>query len=203
MSTYLPTSDAIARRYTASTLDQKIQNKTALQEEFGWPAEPKRPMVCLPAGMTDALGGKLLEEVLPGILALDLQILILGKGSAAYGTVFTKLENERKHRIHIMPDEEAAHLAMYAAADISLFLADPASLKELTHCLTFGVVPIAPASKALEEYDPIQENGFAFIYEPTNVWTCYGAVVRALETYRFPFDWRTIQRHCMESIRTK
>ncbi|MBI3816230.1 hypothetical protein HY285_01635 [Candidatus Peregrinibacteria bacterium] len=189
----------IARRYSIGSLDQKIQNKTALQEELGWPKEPKRPILCLPAGMTETLGGELLRETLPGILSLEVEILILGKGSAAYGSLFTKLAQEQKHRMHIVSSEESAVRRMVAAADMALFLSEHAS-KELAFCLPYGVVPIAPRLPGLEDYNPVQETGNAFLFEAKTEWHCFAALVRACETYRFPFDWRTIQRHCMESV---
>ena len=89
---------------------------------------------------------------------------------------------------------------MYAAADAALFLADPSTLPELRHCLQYGVVPIASECGALENYNPIQESGNAFLYEKLDPWHCFAAIVRATETHCFPFDWRTIQKHCMESM---
>ncbi|MCF7844552.1 MAG: hypothetical protein K9M03_01860 [Kiritimatiellales bacterium] len=200
MTTISPASDAtIPHRYNGKTLENKVKNKTALQKELGWPAESKRMMLCLPAGMTDALGGKLMEEILSGLLTLPVELLIRGKGSAQYGELFTKLAKENSHRIAIIPDKEEAVHAMYAAADAALYFADPAELKELHESLRFGVVPITPDCKDLDAYDPIQESGCAFTYEELNVWHCFAAIVRALETQKFPFDWRTVQRYCMES----
>ncbi|MBI3332190.1 hypothetical protein HYZ99_04530 [Candidatus Peregrinibacteria bacterium] len=202
MPTFSPSYDnKIARRYSAGSLEQKVANKTALQKELGWPAEPKRPLLCLPAGMTDELGGDLLEEILPGLLTLPVELLILGKGPASYGALFTKLAKENRHRVAIIPAEEDAIRKMYAAADMALFFTDPKAMKELVHCLRYGVVPVAPASSVLENYDPIQESGTAFTYEKPTTWHCFTAIVRAMETHRFPFDWRTIQRYGMESVR--
>jgi len=201
MHTFSPSYDnRIARRYSVSSLEQKVANKTALQKELGWPAEPKRPLICLPAGMTDELGGKLLEEILPGLLSLPVELLILGKGPASYGALFTKLAHDHSHRIAIIPAKEDAIRKMYAAADMALFLEDPTRQKELEQCLSYGVVPVCPESKRLENYDPIQESGNAFTYEKPTVWHCFTAIVRAMETHRFPFDWRTIQRYGMESV---
>ncbi|MBU0766620.1 hypothetical protein KKF55_02460 [Patescibacteria group bacterium] len=200
MTTISPFSDrTIPHRYNGKTLENKVKNKTALQKELGWPAEPKRMMLCLPAGMTDALGGKLMEELLPGLLSLPVELLIRGKGSAQYGELFTKLSKENSHRIAIIPDTEEAVHAMYAAADAAIYFANSSGLKELHESLRFGVVPITPNCEDIESYDPIQESGCAFTYEELNVWHCFAAVVRALETQKFPFDWRTVQRYCMEN----
>lgn len=193
-------SDPHTPRSPAAALDQKVHSKTAFQQEIGWPKESKRPLLCLPAGMTDALGGKLLTEVLPGILSMQMEVLILGKGSAAYGALFTKLSKEHGHRFHIVPEKEQAVNAMYEATDMALFLSDQFPERELRTCLANGVVPIAPAHSLLQNYNPVQETGNAFLYETPTKWHCFAALVRALETHKFPFDWRTIQRYCLETV---
>lgn len=192
-------SAVTARANSAKALETKMQSKTALQEELGWAAEPKRPMICLPAGMSDALGGKLLEELIDGLLTLPVEILILGKGSASYGALFTNLTKEHGHRIAIIQNDEDSVQKMYAAADMALFLSEPTKQPELRHALRHGAIPVSLPCPVLENYDQNQESGNAFVFERATVWHAFAAIVRACETYRFPFDWRTIQRHCVES----
>ena len=206
MEKSFPQTDArTTQGYDRKTLDRKIGAKTALQAEIGWPAEPKRAIVCLPAGMTEELGGALLNETLPGILRLPMEILVLGKGSSSYGSMFTMLGKKHGHRIHIVPAREEGIAQMYAAADMALFTAEPGNLKELQRCLAYGVVPVAPetdrtvGTMLLEDYNPVQETGNAFLFAKPDPWHCFAALVRAVETYRFPYDWRTIQRHCLET----
>lgn len=199
MTTASPSIDkAIARSYGIDSLEQKIQNKTALQEELGWPAEPKRAMVCIPSGVSDRLGGAILKDVLAGLLELPVQILILGKGSASYGDYLTKIAAENSHKIAIIPNDETAIRKMLAASDMALFLSDAEGTPELSAALAYGVVPVAPACKQLQNYNPNQESGHGFLFEKETSWMVFASMVRALETYRFPFDWRTIQKHCME-----
>ena len=195
------TDQKITQRYTASSLEKKGMNKVSLQEELGWPAEAKRPVICLPAGMSEKLGGKLLEQVLPGLMSLDVQILVIGKGSAEYGSLFTELSQKHAHRIAILPNDEVSMRKMYAASDAVLFCSDPSDLPELAEALSYGVVPIAPNTKALENYNAIQEAGNAFLYKEETVWDCFGALVRVIETHKFPFDWRTIQKKSMEIVK--
>lgn len=183
-------------------LEQKVQHKTALQQKCGWPKEPKRPMICLPAGMSETLGGQLFEELVPALLSQPLEILVLGKGSAKYGTLCTKLSKEHNHRFHIVPDKEEAIAEMYAAADMALFTGEvPES--ELARCLASGAVPVSLPHRTLDDYNPVQETGNAFLYDSADLWRCFAAIVRAVETYKFPFDWRTIQRHCQETATLK
>ncbi len=201
MPTLSPASDShLVHPYAYGSLEQKIKNKTALQEELGWPAEPKRPMICFPAGMSDALGGELFTEIIPGLLSTPVEILILGKGSAEFGAMITKLQKEHRHRIAIIQEKETDVHRMYAAADMALFLAEPPS-KELQICLHYGVVPVSVPADSLENYDPVQEAGNSFLIEGKSAWNAFAAFVRATETYKFPYDWRTIQKHAMESAK--
>jgi glycogen synthase len=72
--------------------------------------------------------------------------------------------------------------------------------QELRNALSYGAIPVSLPCSVLENYDQNQESGNAFIYEKADVWSAFAAVVRSLETYRFPFDWRTIQKHCMATV---
>lgn len=190
----------IARKYSARTIEHKLENKTSFQEELGWIAEPKQPVICLPTGITDALGGALLEQVIPGLMELPISIVIRGRGSKKYGELFTKLSASAPHRISIVPDDETSVRKMLAGSDIALFLADHNDEEILENCLRYGTVPVSLRSNLLDDYNPVQESGNAFVYESASSWQCFAALVRALETFKFPYDWRTIQRHAIESM---
>jgi starch synthase len=190
----------IARKYSVKTLEHKVENKLALQKELGWAPEKRMPMLCIPTGMTEELGGKLLKEVLPGLLSQGIALLVLGKGSEEYGAIFTKLAEEKGHRVAIIKDTDEGRRKMYAAADMALFLSNPTGMSELETALQYGTIPVAPSCKALKNYNPVQEAGNSFLYDDNTKWHCFAALVRALETHVFPYDWRTIQRNCMESV---
>lgn len=180
-----------------TVLDGKAEAKAALQQELGWKKEPRRALLCIPTGMTDELGGALLEDVMPGLLTLPVQIAILGKGSKAYGDYFTRLAADKPHKVGILPNVPKNVAALYAAADMALFCTPPGDGVELEACLSHGVVPLSPASGRLTNYDPNQEAGNAFTYEQLTPWHCFAAAVRAVETYRFPYDWKTIQKNAI------
>ena len=111
-----------------------------------------------------------------------------------------ELVKEHKHRIAIIPNNKEDIAEMYEAADMALFLSDPTDSEELGACLANGVIPVAPVTKMLEPYNAIQESGTSFLYEKLDPWHCFAAVVRAMETHIFPFDWKTIQKACVRSI---
>ena len=178
----------------------KMENKLSFQQELGWVNERKMPLLCISGGMSEALGGKHCKEVLSGILSQNCQLLIRGIGSEEFGKLFTLLEREYPHRVKILRDDETLQRKMYAAADMSLFFTADHAEEEIRNCLAYGVVPIAPAQYPLDDYNPAQESGNAFTCEPLSAWTWFAGFIRALETFRLPYDFRTIQRHCMETV---
>lgn len=58
-----------------------------------------------------------------------------------------------------------------------------------------GVIPITTDfHKSITDYNPNSESGNAFVFENKNHWEVFAAIVRACETYKFPYDWRFIIR---------
>lgn len=190
----------IPRKYSPRTIEHKVENKLALQDEIGWIAEPKQPLVCIMTGMTEALGGSLMEETILGMLELPIGLLIRGRGSQKYGALFTELASKYKHKVKILPDSDVTLRKMLAASDMTLFFSSP-DIENREMALRYGVVPVSIESEGLEDYNPVQETGNAFLYEKPTRWQCFASLVRALETFKFPYDWRTIQRHAMESAK--
>ena len=176
-----------------------MENKLNFQRELGRAEEPKIPLLCVPGGMTEDMGGAEFEEVLPGILSLNCQMIVRGVGSEKYGSLFTELERNHSHRIKIIKDDDTLRRKIYAAADMSLFFAPDGD--ELLNCLAYGTVPIAPAQEFLEDYNPAQESGNAFLAEPHTSWNWFASLVRGIETYKLPYDFRTIQKHAMLTLK--
>lgn len=181
---------------TPTILDAKASAKADLQKELGWEKQPRRAMLCIPSGMSDEVGGALLELVMPGLLTLPVQIVVVGKGTPAYGAYFTKLSKDKPHKVAIVAHDAETLENVLTASDLALFCAPPDE-DDARACLQHGVVPVSPASGVLTNYDPNQEAGDAFTYDQLTHWHCFAAAVRAVETYRFPYDFKTIQKHCI------
>ena len=193
----------IARKYSARTIEHKLENKLALQEAVGWIDEPKLPVMCLPTGMTDELGGELLAAMLPGLLELPVSIVIRGRGSKKYGEMCLELAKKHSHRIAVVSDDEVSMRKLLAGSDMAIFFSQSDEDSELENALRYGAIPVSMPQPILENYNPVQESGNAFVFEEPTVWQCFAAVVRAVETFKFPYDWRTIQRHAMDTVERK
>jgi starch synthase len=199
-NTLSPSYDnVIARKYSARTIEHKMENKTALQESLGWIEEQKQPILCIPTGLSDEADVALFEQMIAGLLELPLGIVILGRGSKKCGEMVGKLVGSSGHRIAVVADDDKHLRKLLAGSDMALFLSGNHE-DAVVAALSYGCVPIAQESHLTENYSPTQESGNAFTYSEATVWQCFASVVRALETFKFPYDWRTIQRHAIESI---
>ncbi|MBT4021362.1 hypothetical protein HOF17_03215 [Candidatus Peribacteria bacterium] len=189
----------IFKKFSVRTLDEKLINKMAFQQELGLVAEKKIPLICIPDGMSDESGGEIFNEVIPGILSMECQILVRGIGSKKYGEMLTDLANKYPHKIKIVKDDEVLRRKMYAACDMSLFFSK--NPDEIVNCMAYGAVPICFDQEGATDFDPVQESGNAFAASSDSSWSLFAAIVRACETFRLPYDWKTIQKQAMESVK--
>ena len=63
-----------------------------------------------------------------------------------------------------------------------------------------GTIPVSPARAEIADYNPNRETGNGFVYKNTDSWCMFAALVRALETFKFPYDWNNIIRQGLETV---
>lgn len=64
---------------------------------------------------------------------------------------------------------------------------------------TEGCVPVAQSNgNGTINYNPLQEKGNGFYFKSPAKWEVFAAVVRALETYQFPYDWDNLVREILK-----
>jgi len=58
-----------------------------------------------------------------------------------------------------------------------------------------GVVPVVLKNETkFVGFDVLKETGNAFTYEKHDTWHILEALIKAQETYRFKYDWKTVQK---------
>lgn len=129
-----------------------------------------------------------LEELLHGIsTALKLSTIII--------TPF-KLPPSFTRKYPLVSTEKELNQNILKKADIGLMLDGNVSKKILDYLAESKVVPILPNSLEThlhQNYNPINETGNCFIFaDSSNPWQIFAAVVRAVETHQFPYDWSNL-----------
>ena len=204
---YNPQTDSnIQFHYGIRTLDLKTKNKSALQQKFNLPVSAHIPLFGIVSRLTDQKGfGLLMDAAEPLLENFDIQLVVVGSGERYLMTFFQELAKKypQKVGIHLSYDEVLTH-TVYAGVDAIIIPSrfEPSGLTQM-EAMRYGVVPIVRQTGGLADsvvdYNPANKIGTVFVFEKFDNRAFFAAMVRAIETYRYPEFWRDIQKRAMKA----
>src|SRR5205807_4046392 len=183
------TDPAIPYRYTADEPGPKALNKAALRTELGL-VESRAPLIAFISRFYEQKGLELIQQALPALAELDLQMAVIGAGDRRFEDMFRfgAARHPGRFAAYIGFDSGLAQ-RLYAGADMLLMPSrfEPCGLAQLIS-LRYGTIPVVRATGGLadtiRDFEPRNGTGFGFVFEPYDAWQLYGAVVRAVETFK-------------------
>ena len=167
------TNKGIAKNFTADSISDKYENKLALQRETGLPERLDVPIISVISRLASHKGLDLITEMVYNLMnERDVQLVILGKGEAAYESFFENLEKAFPDKVRALMtyDRDLAN-RIYAATDIFLMpsKSEPCGLSQMI-ASRYGAIPVTRETGGL--YDSIKSyyekdgvmygNGFTF-----------------------------------------
>jgi starch synthase len=193
---------ALHHHYSAADPGAKALNKRALRAELGL-AESRVPLVALISRFYEQKGLELVQQSLPALSRLDVQLAVVGTGDRRYEDMFRVAAARQPGRL-------AAHFGfqpgiaqrLYAGADMLLMPSrfEPCGLGQLI-ALRYGTIPIVRSTGGLadtiRDFDPVSDTGYGFTFAGYDPWELFGAVVRAVETYKHSPAWARLVRRAM------
>ncbi len=193
----------IPQKYSVATLDDKAVNKKALCERFGLHYDPAVPVIGIVSRLADQKGFDLIQEVLPDLMQLPLQLVVLGSGEKRYEEMFTKGAKKFKKKLaaHIGFDEELAHL-IEAGSDMFLMPSkyEPCGLNQM-YSLRYGTLPIVRATGGLadtvEDLLAKPKGGTGFVFERYNAKDMLKTIKAAVEMYAQQDAWKAAMKRAM------
>ena len=192
----------IPHHYSADAPQAKALNRAALRAELGLD-DVSRPLCAIVSRFYDVKGLDLIEQAAPKLLALGLQLVVIGTGDRRYEDMFRRWAAEHPHQMAVsIGFDSALAQRIYAGADMlwmpSRF--EPCGLAQLI-ALRYGTIPVVRATGGLadtvQDYDPVAERGNGFRFDDYDAWQFFAAVVRAAETFRHPQSWSWLVQHAM------
>ncbi len=187
----------IARRYDADRLEAKAENRAALRARLGLAEDPQAALAGIVSRFTWQKGLDLVLEAAHRILALPLQLAVLGAGDRALEEAFRRLAAAHPGRVavRIGYDEPLAHL-VEAGADLFLMPSryEPCGMNQM-YSQRYGTLPVVRATGGLADSVSDAETGFVF-REPSAE-ALVAALERALQVWRDRPHWRRLQRQAM------
>lgn len=194
----------------ARILPGKRRNKQALLERFLPHADDaalSAPLLGMVTRLVEQKGVDWVLATLPMLLAeTDARVVLLGSGQAAYEQKFTRLAQQHPDRVFVVIgyDEPLAH-QIESGADLFLMPSrfEPCGLNQL-YSLRYGTPPIVYKTGGLA--DTVVDANAAtleaatatgFVFDTPEVSAFFRAVLRAIELYRQPRQWRKLQQNGM------
>jgi|SRR5579884_3343570 len=188
--------------YSIADLRGKQACKTALQREMDLPPHDV-PLLGVISRLTSQKGLDLLAAILPDVMALDVQLVMLGTGDPALEEEFRSWQTRypKKIGIRLAFDEGLAH-RIEAGADMFLMPSryEPCGLNQL-YSLRYGTVPIVRRTGGLADtvvpYSPTaiaEGRATGFMFRSPAPDSLLMATLLALQVYRDRDQWaRLIQ----------
>lgn len=199
------TDPHITAPYSPDDLSGKAQNKRALQEKCGLNStEGKRvPLMGVVSRLSGQKGFDLVAEAIDQIMALDVQLVVLGAGDEYYTNLFRRIGERYVGAVsmNFRFDEQLAH-QIYAGCDLFLMPSryEPCGLGQLIS-LKYGTIPIVRRTGGLadtiQEFDAGSGAGNGFSFTDYSAPALLDAVRNAVNTYRVPSVWHRVVQNAL------
>jgi len=195
--------DLVGVPYTAENLEQKARAREALLASIGLRrggngSAATRPVIGIISRLTDQKGFDLIAAAAGPLMSFDATWVMLGSGDREYEELWRSLAERFPERVSatIGFDEKLAH-QIEAGADIFLMPSrfEPCGLNQM-YSLRYGTVPVVRATGGLADTvrDAAASDGNGIRFTPYTPAALVDAVRRALELFRNPKQWKTLQQ---------
>jgi len=193
------TDPAIVRNYSVHNLQNKAQNKSALQLELGLPPDPGALLLGHVGRLVEQKGIDLIIELLDELLRHPFQLVILGSGAKNFEQLVVQhaARYPQQLAVRIGYDEQLAH-RIEAGADCFLMPSryEPCGLNQM-YSLRYGTLPIVHRTGGLADsvvdlneatQQALSATGFSFVDDSPEA--VMDACMRALAHFQPPkVDW--------------
>lgn len=195
--------ELLPHRYDIRSIDLKVENKKALCARVGLPFQERTPVLGIISRLADQKGFDLIDEVFDDLLAMNLQIVVLGTGEKKYHDLFQKASHRKPDRVAaaLTFNDELAHW-IEAGADMFLMPSryEPCGLNQI-YSLRYGTVPVVRATGGLEDtiedIDVGRGTGTGFKFKNYNGTDMLKAIRRAVSAYADQTTWRRLMKNGM------
>ncbi|RKO67382.1 glycogen synthase GlgA [Desulfofundulus salinus] len=198
------TDPRIHRNYDQNSIENKKENKYALQKEMNLPVRDV-PVLGMISRLVDQKGLDLIAQIADRLLSHDVQFVVLGSGDRRYEDMFRDIHNRYPERAGVYIGFNAILAQrIYAGADMFLMPSrfEPCGLGQLI-AMRYGTIPIVRATGGLadtvHDYNPATGSGNGFVFSEYEGEALYHAIQRALSLYtERPDEWKQLIKRAME-----
>jgi starch synthase len=200
------TDKLIPFNFNISNLKNRTKNRAHLQKEFNLECLSETPVLGMVTRLDEQKGIDLLFPILEILITeFHCQFIVIGEGEAKYRSFFEEMNKKFPKKIgcHLMSD---FHLSRHIFAGCDIFLIpskfEPCGITQM-EAMRYGAIPVVRKTGGLadtiEDFDPIKNTGNGFVFEKFSSHALFGAIVRALETYKYKKIWQELMKRAMRA----
>lgn len=198
------TDPRIFRTYDSESVDDKYENKFALQKEMDLPVKDV-PVIGLISRLVDQKGLNLIAEVFDEMMEEEIQFVVLGMGDKYYEEMFARMREKYPQKMGLyLGYNGILAQRIYAGSDMFFMPSkfEPCGLGQLIS-LRYGTIPIVRATGGLADtivdYDWETGSGNGFSFEQYDAQMMLKTLKRALKLYnREPERWKRLVINALE-----
>lgn len=188
------TDDAVAQTFDGDSLNLKLESKLALQKELGLEVNPDIPMLSIISRLTDQKGLQLLEQIMPGLMEKNLQLVVLGLGDTHYEDMFKYYGQQKpSHVAPLITFNDLLARKIYAASDLFIMPSqfEPCGLSQMI-AMRYGTLPLVRKTGGLA--DSVRylhdhgDNATGFGFEAFTANALWDTINSALDIYEHDRD---------------
>ena len=199
------TDPLIARNYSAASLKDKVENKRTLCEKCGMSFDPDIPVIGMISRLTEQKGFDLICDGFDELMALGVQLVILGTGDPKYHDELSEWcrKYPQQTALHLRFDNNLAHL-IEAGSDIFLMPSrfEPCGLNQM-YSMKYGTIPVVRNTGGLADtvIDAAEQpgKGTGFLFEAFESGAMIAAVRNAKEAYNDRSGWGRLMKRAMKN----
>jgi starch synthase len=199
------TDPFLAANFDAGSLERRLQNKRDLQRESRLPENPDVPIVAMISRLANQKGLDLVAQTIEQILQLDIQFILMGTGDQFYHDLFKQVVLRYPHKSsYYMTFKTPIAQKIYAGSDLFLMPSrfEPCGLGQMI-AMRYGSIPVVRRTGGLadtvQDFDARTGSGNGFTFADYDATAFFGALVRALETYKYDNVWHNLMQRDMEA----
>lgn len=194
---------AIYTNYTWRGTTKRLDNKVKLQTELGLPVGREIPLIGIVSRLVDSKGLDLVAEIMEDLLAVEVQMVVLGTGEKRFEDLFTDAARRYPDKVsaNITFSDSLAH-KIYAASDMFLMPSrfEPCGIGQLI-ALRYGSIPIVREVGGLKDtitrFNPETGEGNGFTFTNYDADELLGTIKEAVALYQNRAVWKKLIKNAM------
>ncbi|RAN51706.1 starch synthase, partial [Dolosigranulum pigrum] len=200
------TDSTIQHNYDVDTIDQKVKNKTYLQEKVGLPVDEEVILIGMVSRLTEQKGFRLVEIIMDALTNRRVQIILLGTGEKSIEDSFKYFDWAYDGQVRAIIDFDVKLAQeIYAGADLFLMPSafEPCGLSQMIS-MRYGTLPLVHEIGGLKDtvapYNKYDITGTGFSFNHFDWWVLLNTLDDAIGVYYNHYDnWQTIQKQAMQT----